>query len=445
MVEIPGRLKELGYGRARGALFCVDYPRLMDRHYRKVMEELADVGTIKNTKTEGTVFRAHDPELGSVYLRNAKDPDKYRGIEYDFVLMDELTEFTRDEFDSIMYQLRSPRDLPFLAMGAASNPDGIGHGWCKKLWIDRDFSNEKGYSDSDFFFIPAKAYDNPTFTDTIKARLTGFADDMLVKSRWDGSWDIASGTRFGTFSREAHVITEEQFYNMMGMRWMQAARDPEFTVYGCLDYGTDIYAASAFYLFIVSNHGRIFVCMELYMSGKTLEQQAKIISAAIKDIPVKRIYADPALWGSGKESDGICRAVKFRKHGISLVRGINDRVEGWASIDACLHYMKDEEGRVLHPPRMVILSHCKQLISDIAEAPRDEVNHEDVRRRFKRDHSLDAIRYGIHSRFSYIQKQEGRRKSGLETFREQLGYVKISGGDSLKFDSTPALGDILEL
>jgi phage terminase large subunit len=399
----------------------------MDRHARHLLKEMGHVGKLGRNMTHGLHFKFYDPTLGGFFLRNAKDPDAYRGIEYDWLLIDELTEFMRDEFDGLMYLLRSGDDLPFFAFGAATNPDGVGHGWVKKLWIEKDFEDEKGYKPEQFNFIPARAWDNPTFRPEIEAKLTSFKDEMLVKARWEGSWDIASGTRF-RFERGVHVFSQKDFEQHYGDSYsMKELLNNEdlFQIYGSLDYGTDINAASAFHLHAVDWKGAIWTFAEMYMQGLFLSDQAEAIREFIKPYNVRRIYCDPSLLG--KDSDGINRIAKFRARGVHMMPGINDRVEGWGSMDEGLYFRRNQATGELSPPKWRIHSDCKELILFLATAPRDELKKEDVAKNFARDHAGDGARYFIHSYMkapvgkivetpSYLKPSKKTRELGYEQF-----------------------------
>lgn len=399
-MELNGVLRAAGFPGRWGALFCSDYPKLVDRHVRHLQKEMGQFGKVGRSQTHGLHFRFYDPSLGGFFLRNAKDPESYRGIEFDWILFDELTESLRDVYDAIIYILRSGDRLPFEAFGAATNPDGVGHGWVKKLWIERDFEGEIGQNPDNYVFIPARAPDNPMFRPEIELKLCGFADPALVKARWEGSWDIASGSRFANYNRFVHQFDWPEFEATYGgdYSYQELLKDPElFKLYGSLDYGTDLNSASAFYLHAVDFKKRVWTIGELYMRGMYLQDQAEAIRDYLNGRTLERLYGDPSL--AGKDSDGISRLAKFRRLGINIMPGINDRIEGWASLDSALHTRLNPQTGERVQPAWRIHRSAMELHKFLSTAPRCERRMEDVSGKFRDDHAGDSVRYFIHSYF----------------------------------------------
>lgn len=402
-VELNGRLRDLGYPARWGAIFCSDYPKLMDRHGKYLVRELGQYGEIKKSLVHGLHFRFFDPSMGGFYLRNSSDPNSYRGIEYDWILFDELTEIDREDFDNIMYLLRSEvkGGLPFESFGAATNPDGKGHGWVKDLWINKSFDGEpaglKALEDQ-FVFIPARAPDNPVFSERIAAKLQGFSDENMVKARWEGSWDLASGVRFSPFRRGIHTFDWQMFSDWYGGKdSKELLRDKDlFSIFGSLDYGTDVKSASSFLIHAVDWKGKMWTLHEEYMQGMFLREQAEVMSGLSELWGIDRIYCDPSL--ESRESDGMSRKNKFKAYGVPMFLAINDRIEGWASIDRVLDYRIDPiTQEVGLYPVLHIHKSCTNLIRQIATAPRGERKVEDVDVFFRDDHSIDSLRYFVHS------------------------------------------------
>lgn len=411
-VELNGDLRARGFPGRWGVIFCKTYPNLMDRQVRMLQKEFADIGRVRKTQLKGLFFEFYDPSMGGFYLRNVgQDPDQQRGVEYDWLLMDELTQFMRFEYDSIMYLLRSGDNIPYLAFGAATNPDGIGHSWVKQHWIDRDFGDQQSMIDDgvfdpmDYVFVPAKATDNPAFNASVAAALQGFDDPMIVKSRWDGSWDLAVGRRFGNYSRKVHEFEYEEFTTRYGatpdMDWKDVLKSDSLDIYCSLDYGTADDSASAFYIHVVDEKKNVWTIYEGYWQGTYLESQAAMIVALLKELPKGpvRIYVDPAL--AVREGDAISRIAKLRRLGVpSVVPAINERISGWATLDSFLNWSKkDVDGEDI-PPKWRIHSSCRRLHRFLANAMRDDLRPEDVSRHMKDDHPGDSARYFLHSYFA---------------------------------------------
>jgi len=417
--ELNYDLRERGFPGRWGVLVCKTYSDLMDRHARDLTREMGDLGRIRKTAMEGYFWQFYDPSLGGFYLRNiGSDPEQKRGAQFDWMLVDELTQLLKGEFDAVRYLLRSGDNLPYLSFGAGTNPDGIGHGWVKRLWIDRDFSDIEHLikagviSKTDYHFIQAMAKHNPAPSPQIHATLMSNSDPMLVKSRWEGSWDLSFGTRFMQFSRKVHSFGWKEFEERYGVGtpYQKILKSERFQLFGSLDYGTAADSASAFYLHAVDEDRNVWTFNELYMQGTYLDNQAELIHSVLSqwDDRVKIIFADPAL--DQPDSDGISRLFKFRSRGVPLIPAINDRIEGWATLDEFLMYRRGDDAEALSQPKWRIHEDCRQAQRFLLSAPRDEVRMEDVSRRFADDHAGDSLRYFFHSYFqgpARQKKQEG--------------------------------------
>lgn len=384
---------------------------LVDRQINKILNErndklqysLSDLGELNmSSKTLGPHFRFYDRNLGGFFLRNVQQPEQYRGAEWDWLLIDELTELSRKEFGELLYPLRSGRNLPFKAMGAASNPDGLGHPWVKRLWIEGEFDVDESdayFHPEDFVFIQAMAWHNPTFNPTIERNIKSDTDPMRRKARWDGSWDLNLGGRF-EYNSNIHRFTWDQFTNAFGEGYSvhDILTNPDMIqLFGSLDYGTSVNAGSVYYIHGMDFKHRYWTLFELYMQGVSLANQVKRIKSREGDLApfIKQRFADPALWG--KDDDQVVRAHRFRDRGVKLVKAKNDRIEGWATLEEMLHYQL-EDGELVSQPRWRIHQSCRHLSKFLSSAPRGMTRPEDVDPKFEEDHAGDSARYGIHSK-----------------------------------------------
>ena len=132
-----------GHRGVRVGLFCEDYPTLRDRQIMRIKREFPLwLGTLKGSQDEGYGFFLR-PEYGGgiLSLRNLDDPAKYASAEFAAIGVDELTKNDRQTFDDLRFRLRWPgiTHRPFLG---GTNPGSVGHGWVRKLWVDRDFTGD---------------------------------------------------------------------------------------------------------------------------------------------------------------------------------------------------------------------------------------------------------------------------------------------------------------
>jgi phage terminase large subunit len=95
------------------------------------------------------------------YCQTKNDIRQFQGIEYDFICIEEITQWTYEEFRILMSSLRTSKDRYQPNCFMSGNPGGIGHAWVKRLFVDRDFDPSENEKADDYVFIPATIYDNP--------------------------------------------------------------------------------------------------------------------------------------------------------------------------------------------------------------------------------------------------------------------------------------------
>lgn len=140
-----------------------------------------------------------------------KDVYGYQGAEIHFLLLDELTTFTRSQYTFLRSRVRLgglpiPAGLAgvFPRIIASSNPGGVGHNWVKAMFVDfaRPMEVKRAEAEDGGMlrqFIPARLEDNPTLRQNdadYEQRLQGMDDPALVKAMREGDWNILAGGMF---------------------------------------------------------------------------------------------------------------------------------------------------------------------------------------------------------------------------------------------------------
>ena len=83
----------------------------------------------------------------------------------------------------------------------------------------------------------------------------------------------------------------------------------------------------------------------------------------------------------------------FRESGLRARKpGKKNRVAGWVVINQMLHNAKIKEG-----PGLYFTNRCPHLLSTLPEAPRGTLRAEDIDPKYRCDHHLDALSYGLSS------------------------------------------------
>jgi len=381
--------KETGLKGIEVGLFCEDYPTLKDRQLSKIIKEFPEwLGTLHDDhKAHGKCYILM-PEYGGgiIKFRNLDDPSKYQSAEFAAIAVDELTKNEKPTFLDLKHRMRWPglEDTRFFG---GTNPGGIGHAWVKKLWIDKDYENEELPEKDSYKFVPALAADNPHLPSSYLLQLDTLPDDMRRALR-DGDWDIFKGQYFHEFRRSSHVVSPFKI-------------PEDWKKFVCGDYGFS--APAAVYWCAVSPEDIIYVYRELYVTGRTYADLTRdIISNTPDSEKIDYWVFDPAIWSKdGKSAAGMSGAeimeqthAKVTKKYLRLMRGNNDRLNGWGMMREKLKLRVMPDDTVGAGIRF--FDTCTDAIRSIPSLIFDKNKVEDCDTHGE-DHAADAIRYGIMS------------------------------------------------
>lgn len=409
VLEAALRLSAAGVRNPRQLVICKVLGDLEERHIAGIEDDvhavtgqpngLCNFGTIRMMRTGHYLFtfEGEYAALGTVVFKHGNDINRRRGAGYHVIWVDELTQFERDEFDSMRYMLRSAVGVPFLLFAGATNPDGIGNAWVKKLWVDRAFGDEPGLIPGSFHFVRFFAQDNPCYNRQVEINLASISNRFIRRARQLGEWDMLTSTRFA-YSETVHSFSWQNMLDHYGVncRPMELLTFPGmFSIIGSFDYGFGAESASVYYLHAVGPDGYVWTFGELYMEEIGLRDQAAMILEFEKGLNVEMRWCDPALKITGSDITGKSRINLFIENGVVFYESINERVAGWAVLDYGLDYRINDEGVLTRKPQWRIHENCPEAHQFLRNALADQHKPEDVAKKFKRDHSGDAMRYGL--------------------------------------------------
>jgi predicted phage terminase large subunit-like protein len=158
------------------------------------------------------------------YLNNAGDYLRYKGSEFQFIGMDEVTEIRESDYRYLFSRLRRPVSGPLsevpLRMRAASNP---APNWVRQRFIVEGKSEKR-------IFVPSRLTDNPGI-DAVSYRRSLQALDPLERRRLEeGDW---WATTLGSmFDRTSFVVVDQSEIPMVSSSaravrfWDLAATEP---------------------------------------------------------------------------------------------------------------------------------------------------------------------------------------------------------------------------
>lgn len=426
------RTRYVSYGGARGGGKshvartkakggAVTYPGIRILMLRKEYPELEQtviLPMIKSLPPELASYngsmRMHTFVNGSIIKYGHYDSSgdaEYQGQEWDWIFMEEATQFTEHEFRVLGACLRGATPIP-RRMYLTCNPGGIGHEWVKRLFVDKEYDASKGEKAEDYTFIPATVEDNPHLLEgspEYLQMLDSLPDDVRQAWRY-GDWNALAGTFFPEFRKETHVI--EPFYRVPA----------EWKKYRAFDYGLDMFAC----LWIaVDFDGRAYVYREVQQPGLIVSEAAKLALGLTPPTEhIEYTIAPPDMWNRQKDS-GKSMAELFAQSGIGLLRASNNRVQGWMATKEMLKPMKNEKDR----PGLLITSECKGLIRNIQLIQHDETNPSDCATQpHSITHVTDALRY-----FCITRTLGAEVEQAADEDEDELGVMdyddEMTGGD----------------
>jgi PBSX family phage terminase large subunit len=177
------------------------YPELTANHIKplKVTLRIGQKGSVaryNDSKKEITFKNGSTILFG--YCDTDKDIDRYQGTEVDVLFIDEATHHSEEIIKKFMACVRGVNNFP-KRIYLTCNPGGKGHGYIKRIAIDRRF--EEGENPEDYVFIQSLVTDNkalmreqPDYIKQLEA-----LPPKLRQAWLEGRWDVFSGAFFEEF------------------------------------------------------------------------------------------------------------------------------------------------------------------------------------------------------------------------------------------------------
>ncbi len=372
----------LRYAGIRTVIIRRTFPELRENHVRALYELAVKPGLARYSETNKVFEFINGSVIKLGYLDTESDLLQYQGQEFDIIALDEATQLHERAFAVLAACLRGANDFP-KRMYLTCNPGGVGHGWVKRLFIDRNF--RAGECPEDYSFIPALVYDNGALmhANPDYVRQLEMLPEELKRAWLYGEWDVFAGQFFTEFDYNIHAA--------------DIVLPKRVERYCALDYGLDMLAA----LFIaVDEGGRAYVYDEIYESDLIVSAAAeKIRAKATEDM----IFIAPAdLWSRQKDS-GKCVSELFAEGGVYLTKIVPGRVSGWLALKEWLK--KDENGRA----RMSIDRKCKNILRTLPLLMHDPRRAGDTATEpHEITHAPDALRYFASYRACAPKKEEAK-------------------------------------
>ena len=314
-----------------------------------------------------TTFEAKFPN-GSViqfsHCEKMTDVLNYLSSEWGFIGFDELSTFLLEMFLQISAAARASVSAPYKAMvRACSNPLGIGAGWMKQWFIDKDV-NLAEYPDyhPDDFEMQFSRLDGNKYVNKqeYEKRLRNLPEH--IRKAWLRGEFVTEGAYFTDFMRNKEVDGDIIPWHCVGVMptWKGASvfSLPWIKIYRSIDWGYFPDPAVCHWHLVLPN-GRKLTFKEQTWKRTLAADVAAAIKHQSDGMHVVETYCDPTMFiktGNAPYSIGEI----FEQNGVPLTASQNDRELYGYSIHEMLNTIIDDL------PSWQILEHaCPELVRTI--------------------------------------------------------------------------------
>ena len=389
-VRYKALLMAMRYPGIRQCIIRKTYPDLRQNHI-DVMRGMVPREVAKYNQAHKEMRFCNGSVILYRYCDTEADLQHYQGQEFDVIYLDEATQMIERVFLMLKACLRGVNPFP-KRFYLTCNPGGPGHGWVKRLFVDRVFRT--GEDPEEYApLIKAVLSDNTAMCkadpDYIKAL------DALpgkLRAAWrDGDWNILEGQFFEEFRDDPEHYRDRQWTHVIE----PFAPPKSWKLYRSYDWGYAKPFSCGWWA--VDHDGRMYRLLEYYGCVKdspneglriTTDEQFRRIAEIEREHPYlagRRIegVADPSIWA---EDGGVSTADVAARHGVYFQPGDNKRLPGWMQ----MHYRMAFDANGI--PMMYVFRTCDAFIRTIPLLIYDEHKVEDVDTTGE-DHVADEVRY----------------------------------------------------
>ena len=375
-------------------------PELMNNHVNILRQELVGIA-VYNDKEKALRF-GNGSAIHFMYCAKDGDLDRLQGVEYDVIFLDEATQLSEYQMKTITACLRGVNSFP-KRIYYTCNPGGQGHGYIKRIFVDRRW--EAGERPEDYSFIQSLVTDNkalmerqPDYIKQLQA-----LPEKLRRAWLEGDWEVFEGQFFEDFRAvpdpvkcaEAGLSIEEAAAQG---RWTHVlpARPPApgWKLYRSFDWGYARPFSCGWWA--VDFDGRLYRILELYGSTKNPNEGVRLtpdeVFRRIRETEETHPWlrgrqiegvADPAIWDA---STGESIAETADRNRVFFSPGDHKRIPGWMQCHYRLRF--DAEGL----PMMYVYDHCAAFLRTVPQLCYDPLRPEDLDTS-QEDHAADEWRY----------------------------------------------------
>lgn len=411
-VRVKAILLSLNYPGITCCIIRKTYPELRENHIKQLRQMLRcdqDSRIARYNDGEKKITFPNGSTILFRYLENEADEGRFQGTEIDVLFLDEATQHPESRWDILKACIRGVNRFP-KRIYLTCNPGGEGHGWVKRIFIDRRFKDTE--KPEEYTFIQSLVTDNRA----LMAEQPEYLDQLMAlppkrREAWlYGRWDIFEGQFFEDFRPEPDMVlaeeagctlTKEELLH--SRRWTHVIEPfpipAQWKIYRSFDWGYAKPFSCGWWA--VDFDGVAYRILELYGCTETPNEGVKwtapMVFAEIarleREHPLlkgRRVLgvADPAIWDA---QYGESIAETAGKNNVFFDKGDHQRIPGWMQVHYRLQF--DEHGF----PMMYVFNTCKAFIRTIPLLEYDDHRAEDLDTDGE-DHVADETRYFLMAR-----------------------------------------------
>lgn len=341
-------------------------------------------------------------------FKDDKDIDKYVGIEYDLIAVEEINQLTEEKVEKLRGSLRSSKPDWRPRLYCSFNPGGVGHGYVKKTFIVPYLTE----TESRTRFYPSTYLDNPFLNEEYTEYLESLQGQLGAAWR-EGDFDIMAGQFFTEYDHTIHSCTPFD----IPLDWKRICS---------LDGG---YNQPSLGFWAISPTGIAYRYKEIYTPQISYSQLAEeYVSVLSPNEEISYISCDPSIWSKSAHNELTLSGAEIFEQKVReltsktprLIKANNDRVNGWAVMREWLK-PRLVDGKV--GANMVVFNTCVDWHRTIELQAHDETNPEDLNTDLE-DHAMDDTRYFVMSNpkpgVTAAQKEDAYFKKAMKAKKNKL-------------------------
>lgn len=358
----------------RIVLLAPTFKQAVDVHGSALDAELAGEWSFLRGKLNKTKWRVEFPGGSWIQFFGAENADTVRGVRCDYVTVDECDDVDPDIYDAICQPWLS-EPWSFKMRLAGGTPRRGRHGLLWKLW---DLARQK---EPGFFAVHATYKDAPgNVSQSFVEEVRRTTPQEIFRREWECDFDSAEGLVYSNFIEGFHVRKP-----VNGTKWQEILIG--------VDHGWE--DPGVFLIIGVAGQGMDATChvlSEVYEQRRDTSWWTAIAKEYVLKYPRASWYLDPS------RPD---RIEDFRRVGVRVCDTDNSIDAGVSAVQDKLSLRTNERGKAL--ARLYVDPSCRNLIREFGlyRRRRNPRNKAEVLESIedKHNHTMDALRYAIFSRF----------------------------------------------